>query len=380
MPDAPIHIPGLVTATGSTQPPLPATAQPGGQPLPSGTMTAGVLPVAQTAQPAAPIPALPQAGAPVLPPAPQVDPAALAQFLAQQQLQHQTAPAAQPQAQPAPQAQPQFATGGPILPTAIPGLAPASIPGLAPAAQPQAQPAQSAATAPAQPAANANPPAAGEPDGISDGNGKEYPEGKPLAEMTDAEQAKYYKWYSRQWESRAKGRSDYDQLKEKAAQFDQLSAANATEVEQRIAAARSEGFNQAAQAAAVVLVDAHVRAGLQSRLQPHQVEALAGNLNHQHFLSADGRTVDAAKVSAFVDTVAPAPASPADPAVPAATAPAAPAVPGALPTGVPNPLQSGQPATGLPRPDLGQGAQTAAPLDKLALGRQIAQQHLAGNF
>jgi len=368
------HIPGLITPNGNALPPLPATAQPGGQQLPTGTMTAGVLPQPQFALTNQGVPALPQAGGSVLPAPQAVDPAQFAAFLAAQMTaQGQPAPAVQPVATtPYPQ---------PVLPTTIPGAMPAAVPGLtAPVATALAQPG-TAPTAPVTPPATAQPPAAGEPDGISDGNGKDYPEGKPLAEMTDAEQAKYYKWYSRQWEARAKGRSDYDALKTKAEEFDKLSAANATDVEQRIAAARAEGYGQASAQAAVVLVDAHVRAGLSTRLQPHQVEALAGHLNHQHFLSADGRSVDAAKVTAFVDTVAPvqAPATPAT-AVPAATAPAAPATPGALPTGLPVPGQPAQPATGLPRPDLGQGNQPAAPLDKLALGRQQAQNFLAGNF
>jgi hypothetical protein len=96
-------------------------------------------------------------------------------------------------------------------------------------------------------------------------------------------------------------------------------------------------------------------------------------LNHQHFLGPDGLTVDAAKVLTFVDTVAP------QAAATAVTVPAVPAVPGALPVGVPAYVQPQQPVTGLPRqlPDLGQGAQTSAPLDKLEAGRQQARAFLA---
>lgn len=361
------YIPGLITPTGAVQPPVTTPAQPGAQfpagaVLPPGTVTAGVLPAPQFAVTPQSAPALPQAGSPsVLPPVPQVDPAVLQAYLAQQQAAAQQAPTPQPQ----PVFQPQ-----PQLPTNLPGLTapPASIPGLA-------------APAPAAPTAvtpSAAPPATGEPNGLDDGNGESYPNAKPLSEQTDAERADYYKWYSRRWEARAKARQDYDALKAKAAQFDQMATQNMTEVEQRVAAARSEGYAQAAAAAATVLVDAHVRAGLQSRLQPHQIESLATKLDHKHFLAQDGQSVDAAKVSAFINEVAPV-SVPADPAtaVPAATAPAAPAVPGALPTGVPIP---GQPATGLPRPDLGQGQQAQTPLDKLAQGKATAQQFLAGNL
>jgi hypothetical protein len=373
-PDPAVHIPGLITAAGTTTPPLPAAAQPGSA-LPPGTVTPGVIPpVPQVAAQGANVPALPQAGS-VLPPV-QVDPAVAAAYLASMQSQP---PAAQPVAPvaPAPVAAP---APQPVLPTTVVPQppAPVAVPGLAaPVAVPPAQPAAPAAPPAAQPPASAT-----EPDGLTDGDGKDYPEGKPLAEMTDAERASYYKWYSRQHENRAKAsKTELDALRAQLAQGQTpavpapAQATTPTDLDARIAAAIQEGYQQAAAAAAVTLVDAHVRAGLQSRLQPHQVEALASGLNHAHFLGADGRSVDADKVATFVNTVAPAP-TPAT-AVPAVTASPAPATPGALPTSVPVP---GQPVTGLPRPDLGQGVQPAAPLDKFELGRQQARAFLAGNL
>jgi hypothetical protein len=380
------QIPGLITTAGTTVQPQPQAAQPGAQ-LPPGTLTPGALPPAPqipTNQPPA-APALPQAGASLLPPPPQVDPAAIAAYQAYLTGQATAAvqtpdPTVAPQ-QPAAPAVP----AAPVLPTSIPNLAPqqVAVPGLtAPVTLPPAQPA--APAAPAQPAA----PAAtdeNEPsyNGLDDGDGKSYPKGKPLADMNPEERAEYHKWYSRQWENRAKSsRTEIEQLKQQLQQVQSgqqttpVQAPAANDLEQRLAAARDEGIAMASAAAAVVLVDAHVRAGLQNRLAPEQIEVLASNLAHTHFLSADGRSVDAAKVATFVNSVAPAPATPADPAVPAATAPAAPAVPGSLPTSV----LPGQPVTGLPRPDLGQGSQPAAPLDKLTLGKQQAQAFLAGNL
>lgn len=256
-----------------------------------------------------------------------------------------------------------------LLPPAVPGLT-ATVPGLA---APVIAPQPPAGTAPAgTPAATPQDPQ--QPD-TGDGD-RGYPQGIPLEQMNAEQREAYWKYYARQWENRAKEKGDYDALKAKAGQYDQLLAGQATEQEKAIAAARAEGERIATGRAAIVLVDAHVRAGLQQRLQPHQVEALASNLNHQHFLGADGLTVDAAKVSAFVDTVAPQ----AQIQQPAVTAPVAPAVPGGLPVGVPTSGPIGQPVTGLPRalPDLGQGSQTNAPLDKLEAGRQQARAFLQG--
>jgi hypothetical protein len=324
-PAQPAAIPGLITASGVT--PTPATAPAAAEP-PAVAIGSAVQPAPVTAAP----------------PPPQ-------------------APAG-PQLPTSLQAPTGATATGPV-----PGLNAATVPGLNPPAQ---QPA--AAPPPAQPPTQpAQQPATG------DQQDRGYPQGVPIEQMTGEQREAYWKYYARQWETRAKEKGDYDSLKEKAGQYDQLVASQATEQEKAISAARAEGERIATGRAAIVLVDAHVRAGLQQRLLPHQVEALASNLNHQHFLGADGLTVDAVKVRQFVDTVAPQ----AQIQQPADTVPAASAAPGGLPIGVPAPGLAGQPATGLPRslPDLGQGSQTGAPLDKLEAGRQQARAFLAsGGF
>lgn len=324
------HIPGLITASGGVTPPA-VPAQP--------------APAAQ----AAPVPVTPAVQA-----APPQDPAAAAVVAQQPQFQLQLPTQLQPAG---------------VTTTTLPGLTTVTVPGLNPPAPVQQPP---AVAVPAQPAAQqpANP--AQDPATGTDAD-RGYPQGTPLEQMDATQREAYWKYHARQWETRAKERNDYDAVKAKAGQYDQLVASQATDQEKAITAARAEGERSATARAAVVLVDAHVRAGLQQRLQPHQVEALASNLNHQHFLGADGLTVDAVKVLAFVDTVAP------QAAAPAVTAPAVPAVPGALPVGVPTSMQPLQPATGLPRqlPDLGQGATSPAPLDKLEAGRQQARAFLA---
>lgn len=335
------HIPGLITANSGVTPAF-MPGQPVSAAQPGTTVPAPaeqqVAPIGQAVQP------IPQQAAPAAPVVPQ------------QQYQ----PALQ-----LPTGLPQTTTS--VNVPAVPGLNTATVPGLNPPAAPQQQPAAQPPAAPQQTQQqNAQQPGTGDAD-------RGYPQGVPLEQMDAGQREAYWKYHARQWENRAKEKGDYDALKTKAGQYDQLVASQATEQDKAIAAARAEGERIATGRAAIVLVDAHVRAGLQQRLQPHQVEALASNLNHQHFLGADGLTVDAAKVLAFVDTVAP------QIAAPAATAPAAPAVPGGLPVGVPTTGQPAAPVTGLPRqlPDLGQGAQTSAPLDKLEAGRQQARAFLA---
>jgi hypothetical protein len=334
-------IPGLISATGPNAPGiLPPSAIPqlaAPNPAPAAPASADPIPVSTAVQAAPP-----------------TDPAAPGFAAAQLQLPTSL------------QLPPATTTTTVNAPSAVPGLSTATVPGLNPSPAAQ-QPAVQPSTTPAQP------PATGEQD-------RGFPEGTPLEQMNAEQREAYWKHYARQWEARAKEKGDYDALKTKATQYDQLVASQATDQEKAITAARAEGERLATARAAVVLVDAHVRAGLNQRLPPHQGEALASNLNHQHFLGADGLTVDAAKVLQFVDTVAPS----AQIQQPAVTAPVAPAVPGGLPVGVPTALgQPQQPVTGLPRalPDLGQGTQTAAPLDKLEAGRQQARAFLAnGGF
>jgi hypothetical protein len=102
---------------------------------------------------------------------------------------------------------------------------------------------------------------------------------------------------------------DYDALKEKAAAHEALLAATATDTEKAIAAAKAEA---AAAAKAEVLgqvggqlVEAHIRAAVGTRLPEAQLAALLGHLDRSKFLTADHQ-VDAAAVTAYVDSVAPA--------------------------------------------------------------------------
>lgn len=223
--------------------------------------------------------------------------------------------------------------------------------------------------APAETAAPADPPA-------NTPGEHGYPANTPLEQMSAEQREAYWRYHSRKWENIAKGRNDYDELRAKAAELEQLRAATATDAEKAVAAARAAGYAEATQKASTILVDAHVRAALGNRLTPDRVDALAATLDHRHFLGADGLSVDAAKVTAFADAVAPTPASaatvqPGLTAVPQAAYPAPATTPVTAPPAAPPQL-----ATGLPRalPDMGQGSTVPAKPSGLAAGAEMARQ------
>lgn len=163
--------------------------------------------------------------------------------------------------------------------------------------------------------------------------------------MTDAQQAAYWKFHARRHES-ALNQANLPELERQAAELAQLKTASQTDQEKAIEAARAEGRTQALRDASKQLVDAHFTAATANRMTDDQRTALLAGLDRTAFMAADGITVDTAKVTAFVDQIAPA-----------ATA---------TPPGQ-------QPATGA-RPDLGQGryAPTAQP-SGLDAGREMAR-------
>ncbi|MER7167041.1 hypothetical protein ABT336_13365, partial [Micromonospora sp. NPDC000207] len=197
--------------------------------------------------------------------------------------------------------------------------------------------------------------------GAQDGpNG--FPENTPLAEMTDRQQANYHKHHSRRWQARAEERSDYDDLKAKAARLAELEAQSMTDTQKAVADAEQRGRVAAlAEAGGRLATSAlHTSLTLTQRLTAEQIDALLAPLDPKAFLTADGMAVDTGKVAAYVNVVAAQPASPAAP-------PAAPAVvtPPAL-----------QPVTGQGQvvPDMGQGTRTAPKAGGLEAGRLMAQQ------
>ncbi|MEU0078557.1 hypothetical protein ABZY58_11725 [Micromonospora tulbaghiae] len=243
----------------------------------------------------------------------------------------------------------------PTEPTATPAQAPA---------QPT-QPPSAPVPTPAQVFPPQQPQTAAHPDGP---NG--FPENTPLVEMTDKQQANYYKYHSRKHEEVAKARADYDDLKAKAAEFDKLQAAQMSEQQRLVAEAEQRTRSTVLAEVGPKAAEAALRTALHigKGLGKAEIDAIVGPLNCNYFLADDGLTVDADKVTTYLATIAaPASATPTPPAVPAAVPqPAAPAA-------VPPP--AAPPATGeqQPRPDMGQGNRNAPVSGGLEAGRAIAR-------
>lgn len=132
-----------------------------------------------------------------------------------------------------------------------------------------------------------------------------YPANTPLTEMTVEQREAYWKAAARRHEATAKARGDYDEQKAKAAELDTLKAANQTEQEKAVAAARDEARAEGARSVAPQLVEAHFLAASAGRLEPDVVREILAPLNVDHFLTDKGQ-VDTAKVTAYVNQIAPA--------------------------------------------------------------------------
>lgn len=137
------------------------------------------------------------------------------------------------------------------------------------------------------------------------GSDKGFPADTPVAEMTDAQQAAYWKHQSRKHENTAKARGDYDALKARAAKADELEAATATETDKAIKAARDEAAAETLLATAPRLVRAEFRAAAKGVLSDEQRDALLEDLDLTKYLTDKGE-VDEDKVARKVKAFAPA--------------------------------------------------------------------------
>ena len=134
-----------------------------------------------------------------------------------------------------------------------------------------------------------------------------YPANTPVADMTDAQQAAYWKAQSRRHEDAAKSRKDYDTIK---AENEKLKAATLTESEKAIEAARNEGKTAGAQEASAKLlariVTAEIKAAFKGARTDEQIAPLLAAINPTYFLAENGEDIDADKVTNYVAGLAPA--------------------------------------------------------------------------
>lgn len=151
--------------------------------------------------------------------------------------------------------------------------------------------------APASPDPTAPTPPAPKPD-------TGFPADTPVSEMTAPQQAAYWKHAARKHENAVKARGDYDELKKRAEQYDELVAASRTEQERAVEAAKEQGRLEAAWSLAPKLLEAHFMATLAGRVESDRIRDIVAPLNPEHFLTADG-DIDTDRVSAYADGIAP---------------------------------------------------------------------------
>jgi hypothetical protein len=153
-----------------------------------------------------------------------------------------------------------------------------------------------------------------DPDGGQGGGGKNengtgkvyehgYPKDTPLVEMSDKEQAAYWKFHARQHESKAKSREDYDQQKADADKWRQAQKDQMTPDQKAIDAAKEEARIEERRKIAPRLVKAEFKAQAR-RVDPDILESFLEDIDSTKYLNADG-DVDIDKVKARVEKLTP---------------------------------------------------------------------------
>ena len=153
--------------------------------------------------------------------------------------------------------------------------------------------------------------------------------------MTTDQQLAYWRSMARKHEATVKSRSDYDQLKEQAAEATRLRQERETDTEKQIREAREQARTAAAAELAPRLVEARFAAAAAGRIAPDRLVVLTEDIDLTRYLTATGE-VDLAKVEAKVAAWAP----------------------------------PGQPA-GTPRPDPTQGARNSSAGSGTDVGREM---------
>lgn len=140
---------------------------------------------------------------------------------------------------------------------------------------------------------------------------KGFPEGTPLEQMTAEQREAYWKHYARQHEQRVKDLGSLTpeqlaELRDKAEKHDKLERELMSDKDKAIAEAKEAAETEARQSFLPQLVLAEFKASAAGRIPAEQLEGIVGPLDKSFFYAADGKSVDADKVKAYVDQLAPA--------------------------------------------------------------------------
>lgn len=177
-------------------------------------------------------------------------------------------------------------------------------------------------------------------NGGSGTNDRGFPENTPWRDMAPEQQVAYWQHQARKHESTAKSRADYDALRQKAEQFDQIQREQMTPSERALEDARREARESALREAATTTVAAYFAAEAAGRSvngQPLDVDGFLEDVDLSKYLTDDGKP-DRDRIKQRLDRFAPA----------------------------------GTPATGR-WPDMGQGRREAPPARKADAGIAEAQ-------
>ena len=126
-----------------------------------------------------------------------------------------------------------------------------------------------------------------------------FPPSTPQSDMTAEQRAEYWRHKSQKHEKRANARSDYDDLKAKAAELDQLRADQQTEQEKAVTAAREEGRKHAEAEANRKVATALYKAALTARdIKGDELTDLMAAFNPDAFINGDDVDTDRVAVLA----------------------------------------------------------------------------------
>lgn len=130
-----------------------------------------------------------------------------------------------------------------------------------------------------------------------------FPDGTPVAEMTQEQQLAYWKHHSRQHERRANSRADYDQLKADSEELARLRAANQTDAERALEEAREEARREGENLGAQRYLSDAVKAKFQhlTGKSDDEVATAFAHVNAQSFTTDQG-DIDGAALTAFAAT------------------------------------------------------------------------------
>jgi hypothetical protein len=139
---------------------------------------------------------------------------------------------------------------------------------------------------------------------------KGFPDNTKVEDMTVEQQAAYWKYHSRKHESRVSALGnltpeDVQALRDKAAQFDAAEAEKGTDMEKAVRSAYEQAEKAVLAKIQPQLVTAEFRAAAVGRIDNDRLASILEPLDLAKFLAADG-SVDTAKVSSYVNGIAPA--------------------------------------------------------------------------